>query len=124
MITTQTEINRDSSFPAFVPPVTVSEARNRIAELNSAIKSIEDQIYVRELSDNLDPAWLKKATTSQRFKTLERDKLLNWIEDRSYENSHGKNINDFIVAVVREDYTDQEWEGVLLEAHEVMGIGG
>lgn len=116
------EINRDNGLPTFVPPASVSEARNRIAELNSAIVSIDNQISVRELSNNLDPAWLKRSTTSQRFKTLERDRLLNWIEDRKEEISHGRNINDYIVAVIREDYSNQEWDDVMEEAREIMGL--
>ncbi len=115
-------MQNDSSLPTFTPPTNMSEARNRIAELNSAIKSIDDQISVRELSDNLDPDWLKRSTTSQRFKTLERDRLVNWIEDQKEMASRGRNVNDYIVAVVREDYSDQEWEMVLREAHEIMGL--
>ncbi len=116
------EINRDNGLPVFTPPTNMSEARSRIAELNSAIKSIDDQIAVRELSDNLDPDWLKRSTTSQRFKTLERDRLQNWVEDQKEMTSRGKNLNDYIVAVVQNDYSDDEWESVLREAHEIMGL--
>jgi len=122
MSTSTHEFNRDNGLPTFNPPITTSEARNRIAELNSAIKSIEDQILVREMSDTLNPEWLKKATTSQRFKTLERDRLLNWIEDYNADVTSGKNLNDFIVSVVREDYSDEEWECVVADARAVMRI--
>jgi hypothetical protein len=118
----QHEINRDNGLPVFHAPKSVSEARARIAELNSAIRSIDNQISVREISNNLDPEWLKRSTTSQNFKTLERDRLQNWIDDRNEVASRGKNINDYIVAIVREDYNDLEWMGVEREAREIMGL--
>lgn len=116
------EINRDTGLPTFTPPTSLSEARARIAELNSAIRSIDNQIAVRELGNNLDADWLKRSSTSQNFKMLERDRLQNWVDDRQEMVSRGKNINDYIVAVVREDYSDAEWDSVLREAREVMGL--
>lgn len=120
---TSHEINRDNGLPVFAPPTTTSEARARIAELNSAISSIDDQVTIRELSGNLDPDWLKRSTTSQRFKKLERDRLLNWIEDRNEMLAQGKDINQYIVAVVQNDYEPSEWEAVLREAREIMELG-
>ena len=122
MSTSTHEFNRDNGLPTFNPPASMSEARNRIAELNSAIKSIDDQISVRELSDNLDAEWLKRSTTSQRFKTLERDRLLNWIEDRNYDMSNGKNIDRYIIAIVQNDYDEEEWNQITREAKEIMDL--
>lgn len=117
------DINPNTGLPGFNPPATASEARARIAELNSAISSIEDQITVRDLAGTLDSEWLKKCTTSKRFKTLERDRLLNWIEDRQEMLAQGKDINQYIVAVVQNDYEPSEWENVLREAREIMNLG-
>ena len=117
------EINRDTGLPTFTPPTSLSEARARIAELNSAIRSIDNQISVRELSNNLDADWLKRSTTSQNFKMLERDRLQNWLDDRQEMAMRGKDINQYIVAVVREDYSDTEWDSVLREAREIMELG-
>ena len=117
------DINPNTGLPGFNPPATASEARARIAELNSAISSIEDQITVRDLAGTLDSEWLKKCTTSKRFKTLERDRLLNWIEDRQEMLTQGKDINQYIVAVVRDDYNDDEWDSVVREARDVMEMG-
>ncbi len=117
------EINRDTGLPTFTPPTSLSEARARIAELNSAIRSIDNQISVRELGNNLDPDWLKRSTTSQNFKMLERDRLQNWLDDRQEMVSRGKNVNDYIVAVVQNDYDSNEWENVLREAREIMELG-
>lgn len=117
------EINRETGLPIFNAPNSVSEARARIAELNSAIRSIDNQISVRELSNNLDPEWLKKCSTSQNFKMLERDRIQNWLDDRQEAITRGKDINQYIVAVVQNDYDPNEWDNVLREAREIMELG-
>lgn len=111
---------KEFGLPDFSPPVTVSEARARIAELNAAIASIDDQARYRELSNTLDAGWYRKAKTSRRYKSLERDRLQNWILDQSDRAVGARTLNDCIVEVVRGDYLDDDWEGVLEEANAIL----
>ena len=85
-----------NGLPPFTPPSTTAEARERIAQLNVAIMSIQDQVEYREMTQSLDPEWFKKATTSKRFKTLEVQRLQAWIDESARGN--GPALNDAIGA--------------------------
>lgn len=111
------------SLPTFVPPASTKEARERIAELDSAITSINDQIAYREMSGTQDPDWFKRSSTSRRFKMLERQRLENWIDEYVMASEMGDFIEKYIVAVVRQDYSDEDWADVVAEASEAMKSG-
>jgi hypothetical protein len=108
-----------NGLPEFVPPATESEARTRITELNMAILSIEDQIKTQEITNGIDPAWFRKASTSRRFKTFELQRLKDWVEDK---NSRGVSLSDHIVDIVRADYNDDEWADIYADARMRAGI--
>ena len=56
--------------------------------------------------------------TSKRFKSLEMQRLQAWLDERL--DGGGDALNDAIISVVREDYTDSEWEGVMEEARTIV----
>lgn len=111
-----------NGLPPFTPPATLSEARERIAQLNVAIMSIEDQVQYREMTNTLDPEWFKKATTSKRFKTLEVQRLQAWIDDGA--QGGGMTLNDAIVAILKDEYPPDDWETIVQDAQRYMMENG
>jgi hypothetical protein len=105
----------------FVPPLTVAEARDRLAEINTAIDSIADQIKIRELENALDPEWLKRATYSRKFKVLEARKLDNWIANMEDDRKGYRTLNDAIIDVIRDEFAPEEWDGIVEEARASIG---
>lgn len=98
--------------PNFEEPRTLAEARTRIAELRLAVMSINDQIAYQQASDGVDPAWLRKAATSRRFKSFELERLENWLTENS-------GLNEILIRIVRSDYNDQEWDSIITEARAI-----
>jgi len=107
-----------NGLPDFIPPESVTEARERIAALNVAVMSIDDQVRYREMSGSLDPEWFKKAATSKRFKSLEVQRLQDWLDDNVRGGS--MSLNDAIVEIVRQDFLDADWAQVVKEAKQLM----
>ena len=110
-----------NGLPPFTPPSTTAEARERIAQLNVAIMSIQDQVEYREMTQSLDPEWFKKATTSKRFKTLEVQRLQAWIDESARGN--GPTLNDAIVSLLKGEYAPDEWDGIVQDAQRSMENG-
>ncbi len=111
--------NNDFALPEFTTPATIREARDRIRELEVAIESINDQEKYREMEGALDGVWYKRASTSRRFKTLEKKRLEDWISDFQAMEKNGVDLNEIIVSVVRGDYEDAEWDAVMREVREI-----
>jgi hypothetical protein len=107
-----------NGLPPFTPPSTTAEARERIAQLNVAIMSIQDQVEYREMTQSLDPEWFKKATTSKRFKTLEVQRLQAWIDESAHGN--GPTLNDAIVSLLKGEYAPDDWDGIVQDAQRSM----
>jgi hypothetical protein len=107
-----------NGLPPFTPPSTTAEARERIAQLNVAIMSIQDQVEYREMTQSLDPEWFKKATTSKRFKTLEVQRLQAWIDESARGN--GPTLNDAIVSLLKGEYAPDDWDGIVHDAQRLM----
>jgi hypothetical protein len=107
-----------NGLPPFTPPSTTAEARERIAQLNVAIMSIQDQVEYREMTQSLDPEWFKKATTSKRFKTLEVQRLQAWIDESARGN--GPTLNDAIVSLLKGEYAPDDWDGIVQDAQRSM----
>lgn len=116
--TTSDNLYNTNGLPPFTPPSTTVEARERIAQLNVAVMSIEDQIEYREMTRTLDPEWFKKAATSKRFKTLEVQRLQDWIDEGSQGN--GLTLNDAIVSLLKGEYAPDDWEGIVRDAQRYM----
>jgi len=110
-----------NGLPPFTPPSTTAEARERIAQLNVAIMSIQDQVEYREMTQSLDPEWFKKATTSKRFKTLEVLRLQAWIDESARGN--GPTLNDAIVSLLKGEYAPDDWDGIVQDAQRSMENG-
>jgi hypothetical protein len=110
-----------NGLPPFTPPSTTAEARERIAQLNVAIMSIQDQVEYREMTQSLDPEWFKKATTSKRFKTLEVQRLQAWIDESARGN--GPTLNDAIVSLLKGEYALDDWDGIVQDAQRSMENG-
>jgi len=110
-----------NGLPPFTPPSTTAEARERIAQLNVAIMSIQDQVEYREMTHSLDPEWFKKATTSKRFKTLEVQRLQAWIDESARGN--GPTLNDAIVSLLKGEYAPDDWDGIVQDAQRSMENG-
>jgi hypothetical protein len=110
-----------NGLPPFTPPSTTAEARERIAQLNVAIMSIQDQVEYREMTQSLDPEWFKKATTSKRFKTLEVQRLQAWIDESARGN--GPTLNDAIVSLLKGEYAPDDWDGIVQDAQRSMENG-
>jgi hypothetical protein len=104
------------ALPTFVPPATTQEARERMAELDVAIASINDQIQYRELADDLSPDWFKKAATSRRFKALERQRIESWLHEYNDAADHGIRLETFIVDLVRDEFEPDEWTAIMADA--------
>ena len=120
--TTSDNLYNTNGLPPFTPPSTTVEARERIAQLNVAVMSIEDQIEYREMTRTLDPEWFKKAATSKRFKTLEVQRLQAWIDDGAQGN--GLTLNDAIVSLLKAEYAPDDWEGIVQDAQRYMMENG
>ena len=110
-----------NGLPPFTPPSSTAEARERIAQLNVAIMSIQDQVEYREMTRTLDPEWFKKATTSKRFKTLEVQRLQAWIDEGT--QGDGMTLNNAIVSLLKGEYAPDEWEGIVQDAQRSMENG-
>lgn len=110
-----------NGLPHFEPPATMTEARERIAQLTAAVSSIEDQIRYRELSGSLEAEWFRRATTSKRFKTLEIFRLNAWVDEQQ-DSGAGHDLNHWIVQVIRGDFSDSDWEEVLTEARHMKAM--
>lgn len=110
-----------NGLPPFTPPSSTAEARERIAQLNVAIMSIQDQVEYREMTRTLDPEWFKKATTSKRFKTLEVQRLQAWIDEGTQGDD--MTLNDAIVSLLKGEYAPDEWEGIVQDAQRSMENG-
>jgi len=113
-----TGLYNTNGLPPFDVPHSTKDARERMIQLTTAIASIDDQCKYREISNTLDPEWFKRAMTSKRFKSLEMQRLQAWLDERL--DGGGDALNDAIISVVREDYTDSEWEGILEEARTIV----
>lgn len=120
--TTSDNLYNTNGLPPFTQPSTTMEARERIAQLNVAVMSIEDQIEYREMTRTLDPEWFKKAATSKRFKTLEVQRLQAWIDDGAQGN--GMTLNDAILTMLKEEYLPHNWETVVQDAKRYMAENG
>lgn len=110
-----------NGLPPFTAPSSTAEARERIAQLNVAIMSIQDQVEYREMTRTLDPEWFKKATTSKRFKTLEVQRLQAWIDEGT--QGDGMTLNDAIVSLLKGEYAPDDWEGIVRDAQRSMENG-
>lgn len=120
--TTSDNLYNTNGLPPFTPPSSTAEARERIAQLNVAIMSIEDQVEYREMTRTLDPEWFKKATTSKRFKTLEVQRLQAWIDDSV--QGGGMTLNDAIVVILKDEYPPDDWESIVQDAQRYMTENG
>jgi hypothetical protein len=109
--------------PDFDVPVTFADARERILLLSTDIASIDDQIEVRKADDNLDPEWLKKASTSRRFKLLERGRLENWITNMTEAREGYRTLNDAIVEIVKDEFTPEERGQITAESENNLASG-
>lgn len=107
------------SLPSFIQPTSPAEARQRLAELNMALASINDQIECKRLDNSLDGAWLQKANTSKRYKNLEKDRLSNWLIDNSF-SADAKSLNDIIVELVHSEFEEHEWASIVAEARSLF----
>lgn len=110
-----------NGLPPFTAPSSTAEARERIAQLNVAIMSIQDQVEYREMTRTLDPEWFKKATTSKRFKTLEVQRLQAWIDEGT--QGDGMTLNDAIVSLLKGEYATDDWDGIVQDAQRSMENG-
>lgn len=110
-----------NGLPPFTAPSSTAEARERIAQLNVAIMSIQDQVEYREMTRTLDPEWFKKATTSKRFKTLEVQRLQAWIDEGT--QGDGMTLNDAIVSLLKGEYAPDDWDGIVQDAQRSMENG-
>jgi len=99
--------------PDFIEPGSEAEARQRIAELSLAIASINDQISYYEAAGALDATWFRKAATSRRYKVFERERLEHWLKLHT-------DVSECIVAVVQGDYSESDWEQVMVEAKKML----
>jgi hypothetical protein len=113
-----TGLYNTNGLPPFDVPHSTKDARERIIQLTSAVASIDDQCKYREISDTLDPEWFKRAMTSKRFKSLEMQRLQAWLDDRL--DSGAMTLDEAILTVVRNDYTDSEWDSVVREARDLV----
>lgn len=120
--TTSDNLYNTNGLPPFVPPSSTAEARERIAQLNVAIMSIEDQVEYREMARTLDAEWFKKATTSKRFKTLEAQRLQAWIDEGNQGNR--MTLNDAIIAIIRDEYAPDDWDSIVRDAQRYMMENG
>ena len=110
-----------NGLPPFTSPSSTAEACERIAQLNVAIMSIQDQVEYREMTRTLDPEWFKKATTSKRFKTLEVQRLQAWIDEGT--QGDGMTLNDAIVSLLKGEYSPADWDGIVQDAQRSMENG-
>jgi len=113
-----TGLYNTNGLPPFDVPHSTKDARERIIQLTTAIASIDDQCKYREISNTLDPEWFKRAMTSKRFKSLEMQRLQAWLDDRI--DSGAMTLDEAILAVVRNDYSDSEWDSVVREARDLV----
>lgn len=113
-----TGLYNTNGLPPFDVPHSTKDARERIIQLTTAIASIDDQCKYREISNTLDPEWFKRAMTSKRFKSLEMQRLQAWLDERL--DSGAMTLDEAILAVVRNDYSDIEWESVMAEARDMV----
>lgn len=113
---TPTTASKTYPQPDFDVPNTFAEARERILLLTTDIESINDQIDVKNAEGRMDADWLKRATTSRRFKVLEKGRLENWIESMKEAREGYRTLNDCIVEIVKQEFSPEEWLEVVAEA--------
>ena len=108
-------------------PKTREECHSRIIKLQFDIAAIRDQLAAADMErqangGRIDTDWFRRARTSLRFK---REELVLIQEHMRRTAAIGKvKLKDSIIAIVRRDYDDDEWRGVLDEAHRLVREGG
>ncbi|MBF0462242.1 MAG: hypothetical protein HQL87_12690 [Magnetococcales bacterium] len=96
-------------------------------KLQFDIAAIRDQLATADMErqangGRIDTDWFRRARTSLRFK---REELVLIQEHMRRTAAIGKvKLKDSIIAIVRRDYDDDEWRGVLDEAHRLVREGG
>lgn len=111
-------------------PATREECRARIIQLQSDITAIRDQIATADLTrqakgGRLDAEWFHRARTALRFKREEQ--ALLQAHQRTLPGGPAERkerLRECIIAAVRPDYDDAEWQEVLNEAHRLLQAQG
>ena len=108
-------------------PSTQEECRSRILKLQFDIAAIRDQLAVADMErqangGRIDTDWFRRARSSLRFKREELACIQEHLRQGASANK--VKLKDIIIAIVRRDYDEDEWRGVLDEAHRLLQEGG
>lgn len=100
-------------------PVTRSEARARLTEIDDATAAIRTQIAATDLQRQasrkpIDPSWFHRAKTALRHLQRERAEL---IEHMAMLRKPKEALKDHLIAVLRERHDDVSWAHIMDEAH-------
>ena len=100
-------------------PNTRADCQRRIAELRDDIAAIKAQIAAADIDrqaagGKTDARWFHRAKTALRHRQRELDALIAHMA--TLPDPRRDAFRDCLIAVVREDYDDQEWQEVLEEA--------
>jgi hypothetical protein len=99
-------------------PATRAEARVRLIEIDDAIAAIRTQVAAADLKRQasripIDPDWFHRAKTALRHLERERAELRAAMASLPSDRDC---LKDHIIAAVRPDYDDTDWEMVLAVA--------
>jgi hypothetical protein len=105
-------------------PTTRAEARARLIEIDDAISAIRTQVGAADLKRQasrtpIDPDWFHRAKTALRHLERERAELRAAMAALPRERDR---LKDHIIAAVRPDYDDHDWEMVLAVARRACGV--
>jgi hypothetical protein len=100
-------------------PKTRPECQRRIAELRDDVAAIKAQIAAADIDrqaagGRTDARWFHRAKTALRHRQREIDALV--AHAATLPDPRRETFKDCLIAVVREDYDDPEWQEVLEEA--------
>ena len=107
-------------------PATREACRTRTIQLQSEIAAIRDQIAATDLArqangGHMDALWYHRARTAIRFKREELAHLQEHYRTLPGRVSERKEqLKECILAVVRTDYSDEEWHEVMDDAHRLL----
>ena len=107
------------------PPATRAEARARLADIDDRIAAIRTQIAATDMKRQqrrgmADPDWEHRARTALRHLQRERAEALQHLRGLPDRKDL---LKDRIIAVVREDYSDEAWSCVMAEARAGLDAG-
>ncbi|MBF0184723.1 MAG: hypothetical protein HQM06_10100 [Magnetococcales bacterium] len=95
-------------------------------QLQSEITAIRDQIAANDLArqangERMDAQWYHRARTAIRFKREELAHLQEHYRTLpGSANERKEKLKECIIAVVRTDYSDEQWREVMDEAHRLL----